>query len=102
MRIYQKENEILPKPQPTVPDLTYESMKKQIKAIYDQCSPSENKKVESSGDELRVKSEAYYGQRRAPWRHGLFRGNTRSRGVNVRNRNTGGSFNPNQARRFVL
>ena len=32
----------------TVPDLTYESMKKQTKAIYDQCSASENKKVESS------------------------------------------------------
>ena len=37
-----------------VPDLTYESMKKQIKAIYDQCSASENKKVESSRDEIQV------------------------------------------------
>ena len=36
--------------QATVPDLTDESMKKQIKATYDQCSASENKKVESSGD----------------------------------------------------
>ena len=68
-------------------------MKKQIKAIYDQCSASENKKVESSGDEIQVESEGYYG--------GPFRGNTRSRGVNVRNRNIGGSFSPNQAGRFV-
>ena len=27
----------------------------------------------------------------APWGRGPFRGNTRSRGVNVRNRNNGGS-----------
>ena len=85
----------------TVLDLTYESMKKQIKAIYDQCSASENKKVESSGDEIQVESEVFYGQGRGPWRRGPFRGNTRSRGVNVRNRNTGGSFSPNQAGRFV-
>ena len=43
----------------------------------------------------------YYGQGRGPWRRGPFRGNTRSRGVNVRNRNPGGSFSPNQAGRFV-
>ena len=45
----------------------------------------------------------YDGQGRGPWRRGPFRGNTgtRSRGVNVRNRNTGGSFSPNQAGRFV-
>ena len=85
----------------TVPDLTYESMKKQIKAIYDQFSASENKKVESSGDEIQVESEVYYGQSRGPWRRGPFRGNTRSRGVNVRYCNTGGSFSPNQAGRFV-
>ena len=48
----------------TVPDLTYESMKKQIKTIYDQCLASENKKVESSGDEIQVESEVYYGQGR--------------------------------------
>ena len=42
----------------TVPDLTYESMKKQIKAIYDQCSASENKKVESSRDEIQVAHRA--------------------------------------------
>ena len=68
MQIYQMKNEILPELQYTVPDLTYESMKKQIKAIYDQCSASENKKVESSGDEIQVKSEVYYGQGRGPWR----------------------------------
>ena len=85
----------------TVPDLTYESMKKQIKAIYDQCSASENKKVESSGDEIQVEFEVYYGQGRGPWRRGPFCGNTRSRGVNIRNRNTGASFSPNQAGRFV-
>ena len=43
----------------------------------------------------------HYGQGRGPWRRGPFRGNTRSRGVNVRNRNTGGSLSPNQAGRFV-
>ena len=76
-------------------------MKKQIKAIYDQCSASENKKVESSGDEIQVESEVYYGQRRGPWRRGSFHGYTRHHGFNVRNRNTGGSFSPNQAGRFV-
>ena len=40
-------------------------MKKQIKAIYDQSSASENKKVESSGDEIQVESEVYYGQVKA-------------------------------------
>ena len=78
----------------TVPDLTFESIKKQIKAIYDQCSASEKKKVESTRDEIQVESEVYYGQGRGPWRHGPFHGNTRSRDVNVRNRNTGGSFSP--------
>ena len=52
-------------------------MKKQIKAIYDQCSANESKKVESSGDEIQVESEVYYGQGRGPWHRGPFRGNTR-------------------------
>ena len=85
----------------TVPDLTYESMKKQIKAIYDQCSASENKKVEPSGDGIQVESEVYYGQGRGPWHRGPFRGNTRSHGVNIRNDNTRASFSPNQAGRSV-
>ena len=76
-------------------------MKKQIKAIYDQCSANENKKVESSGDEIRVECEVYYGQGRGPRRHGPFHGNTGSHGVNVHNCNSGGSFSPNQAGRFV-
>ena len=76
-------------------------MKKQIKAIYNQRSASENKKVESSGDKIQVESEVYYGQGRGPWHCGPFRGNTRSCDVNVHNHNTGGSFSPNQAGRFV-
>ena len=57
--------------------------------------------IKFSGDEIQVESEVYYGQGRSPWRHGSFRGNTRSRDVNIRNRNTGGSFNPNQVGRFA-
>ena len=76
-------------------------MKKQIKAIYDQYSASEYKKVASSGDEIQIESEMYHGQGRGPWRRGPFRGNNRSRGVNFRNCNIGGSFSSNRAGRFV-
>ena len=43
---------------------------------------------ESSGEEIQVESEVYYRKDRGLWRHGPFCGNTRSRGVNVHNRNT--------------
>ena len=76
-------------------------MKKQIKAIYDQCSASENEKVKPCTDKIQAESEVYYGQSRGPWRRGPFRDNTRSRGVNIHNHNTGGSFSPNHAGRFV-
>ena len=99
MRIYRKKKRDLA--QVTVPDLTYESMKKQTKAIYDQYSASEYKKVASSGDEIQIESEMYHGQDRGPWRRGPFRGNNRSRGVNFRNCNIGGSFSSNRAGRFV-
>ena len=76
-------------------------MKKQIKAIYDQCPTSENKKVESSGDEIQVEYEVYNGQGRGPWCCGSFHGNNTSGGVNIHNRNIGGSVSPNQAGKFV-
>ena len=46
----------------TIPNWTYESMKKQIKAIYDHCTTSETKVYDIS--DIKTETEnAYYGQR---------------------------------------
>lgn len=44
----------------TVPSLTYDSMKKQIKAIYDQCAQSESS---TDSNDIGVEQEVLYGQK---------------------------------------